>query len=541
MWPSNSSTATPSSPAATSGTPSGKQVAVPLVHGGEDVGRLLLEVGPTGEPFGPTDRRLLDTLAHHIAATARTVTLTTRLQRTLEQVITAREEERRRLRRDVPDGIGPVLATGKIQLQVARKVLRTDPDTADAILRTLADNQQTLITDIRRSSAASRPPVLDQLGLVDAVRQRAAAFTHGADDAALHVHLDAAPDIEPLPAATEVAAYRIALESLTNVTKHSGADTCHVRLWKDDALHIDIQDNGTGLPATYRAGVGLTSIRERATELGGTATITDAPPHGTHIQAVLPLPAAPTTPPRPTQTDRPSGARPGSPPDRRSPADSSAPLLRPFEDKDQTHHHAPRTIQLTPAITASTIFRPPVHSSRPSARIITQPSGPYPAHKRDRRLRRPGQPDAHHCLERTQVHHHKIGSPLTRTRRRVCRPLRDATASALPPSRRQARSRDLRQRRSGESRVGHTAGQPQPRRRKKFISNSQHGKTGKFDVRCAAHQRRRTWVTATQINSRRQASSNMDHPPRRRSRVRASRSSHQPVAQGPDRPRTLRP
>ena len=287
-------------PAAEYGTPTGRRVTVPLVHGGEDVGRLLLDVGPTGEPFGPTDRRLLDTLAHHIAATARTVTLTARLQRTLGQVITAREEERRRLRRDVHDGIGPVLAAGKIQLQVARKVLRTDPDTADTILRTLADNQQLLITDIRQLVEGLRPPVLDQHGLVDAVRQRAAAFTT-ADNGGLHIHVDAAPDIEPLPAATEVAAYRIAMESLTNVTKHSGAGACHVRLWKDDStLHVDIQDNGTGLPASYRAGVGITSIRERATELGGTATITDHPPHGTHVQAVLPLPATATAPRPPT-------------------------------------------------------------------------------------------------------------------------------------------------------------------------------------------------------------------------------------------------
>jgi signal transduction histidine kinase len=276
-------------PAASVGVPGDNPVRVPLTHLGEELGALVLDAGPRREPFGPRDRRLLDGLARQIAVTAHNVELGARLQRSLAQVVTAREEERRRLRRDIHDGLGPVLAIGSMHTEVARRVLRSDPDRAEAILDRLADNQRALLADMRRLVDQLRPPVLDQHGLVTAVRQRARQF---AADGRLDIVVDDAADVEPLPAAVEVAAFHIVLESLTNVVRHANARSCRIRIWRDRALLIEVRDNGRGLPDAYRAGVGIGSIRERAGQLGGSTTVTAAPGGGTMVRARLPLPRA---------------------------------------------------------------------------------------------------------------------------------------------------------------------------------------------------------------------------------------------------------
>lgn len=270
------------------GRPAGSPLTLPLTHRGEQVGELVLDTGPIREPFGPADRRLLDGLARQVGMTAHNLVLTARLQRSLERVVTAREEERRRLRRDIHDGLGPVLASGSMRLELARGLLSTDPDAAQTVLAELAGTQQQALVDLRRLVEGLRPPVLDQLGLVGAVRQRADRFTGRQH---LLVIVDAADDLEPLPAAVEVAAYHIVSEALTNVVRHAQAGTCAVRLWREDGLRVEIRDDGTGLPDSYRAGLGLHSIRERATELGGEANATRVATGGTVIQARLPLPA----------------------------------------------------------------------------------------------------------------------------------------------------------------------------------------------------------------------------------------------------------
>jgi two-component system NarL family sensor kinase len=163
-----------------------------------------------------------------------------------------------------------------MQLEVARRLIESNPTQAEALLAKLANSQQSLIAD---SSKGLRSPVLDQLGLVSALRQRSTRFATGTS--LLLVHIDASDDIEPLPAAVEVAAYRIVLESLTNTARHAWATEATVQLQRSDGLLVEVRDNGRGLPDSYRAGVGLTSIRERATELGGSTSITSAPGGGT--------------------------------------------------------------------------------------------------------------------------------------------------------------------------------------------------------------------------------------------------------------------
>lgn len=274
---------------ASHGSPSGNPVTIQLTHRGEHVGQLVLDSGPIREPFGPDDSKLLDGLARQVGMTAHNLLLTARLQRSLERVVAAREEERRRLRRDIHDGLGPVMASGGMRLELARALLRTDPDAAQAVLADLAGTQQQALADLRRLVEGLRPPVLDQLGLVGALRQRADRF------AGLVVTVDAAADLEPLPAAVEVAAYHIVSEALTNVVRHAQARACTVRLWREEALLLEVTDDGIGLPDSYRAGTGLLSIHERATELGGEADAVREPMGGTKIIARLPLPRADRT------------------------------------------------------------------------------------------------------------------------------------------------------------------------------------------------------------------------------------------------------
>ncbi|MFS8098983.1 histidine kinase [Lentzea alba] len=274
--------------AARHGSPRGTLHSVLLVHRGEQVGRLILGTGPRREPFGRADRNLIEGLARQVAATAHGVLLAIRLQRSLEEAVTAREEERRRLRRDIHDSVGPSLTAGKWDLERARALMRSNVEQAEAILDRLVQAQDNVIADIRRLIQGLRPPVLDQLGLVSALRERARSLVGDRADLIIVVHVD--DEVEPLPAAVEVAAYHIVVEAMTNVVRHTRADRCVVGLRRTEALFVEIKDNGQGLPDSYRAGVGLHSMRERATELGGAFTISTGHGTGTAVRARLPLP-----------------------------------------------------------------------------------------------------------------------------------------------------------------------------------------------------------------------------------------------------------
>jgi two-component system NarL family sensor kinase len=146
--------------------------------------------------------------------------------------------------------------------------------------------------DIRRLVEGLRPPVLDQLGLVGAVRAHADALSSHADGSEGLVLTVQGSAVEPLPAAVEVAAYRVVLEAMTNVARHASASACHVRLWRDSQgpLMVEVEDDGHGLPERYKGGVGLNSMRERATELGGAFSIEPGASQGTVVRVRLPIP-----------------------------------------------------------------------------------------------------------------------------------------------------------------------------------------------------------------------------------------------------------
>jgi signal transduction histidine kinase len=274
-------------PASSYGNSVDDSVEVPLAYQGETVGRLVVGTRSPGERFSAADMRLLEDLSRQVGVAVHAVRLTTDLQRSRERLVMTREEERRRLRRDLHDGLGPTLAAVALQVETVRSLLRDDPAAADALLAKLKVETQSAIAGIRRIVYDLRPPALDELGLVGALREEGSRFvTNGGP---LLVSVESSEDLPPLPAAVEVAAYRIALEGITNAARHSGASTCVVRIASNGGLDVEVRDDGRGLPADFRAGVGLTSMRERVAELGGTFTVEPAVPAGTRIFAHLPV------------------------------------------------------------------------------------------------------------------------------------------------------------------------------------------------------------------------------------------------------------
>jgi signal transduction histidine kinase len=186
-----------------------------------------------------------------------------------------------------------VLQLGAAQTLVSQK----DSLAACALLERLRVEVQEAILEIRRLVYRLRPPSLDELGLAGALREQASHFSHqpadsGQRDCAadgLKVTVDSPLELPALPAAVEVAAYRIATEALTNTARHAHASRCTIRLALDGALELQVSDDGNGLPTSYRTGIGLTSMRERAAELGGSCTIASAPDGGTRVHVRLPI------------------------------------------------------------------------------------------------------------------------------------------------------------------------------------------------------------------------------------------------------------
>jgi len=231
----------------------------------------------------PADLELVSSLAGEIGPAVQAVRLHQDLLRSRAEVVALREDERRRLRRDLHDGLGPTLAA--IGLKAGLAAREVPPDSAArALLGEIDTEVKASIGDIRRLVEALRPPALDELGLLGAVRSRAAAL---AGDVTIEV--SGSEPAAALPAAIETAAYRIVVEAMTNAVRHSGAAHCGVLIMvDDDAVEVVVRDDGHGLVADRKPGVGLRSMQERAAEVGGTLSVTSAA-EGTVIAARLPL------------------------------------------------------------------------------------------------------------------------------------------------------------------------------------------------------------------------------------------------------------
>jgi signal transduction histidine kinase len=260
----------------------------PLRYQGELVGRLRVAPRARGEPLSEKDHQLLENVARQASAVVYNARLTSDLLRAREHLVSSREEERRRIRRDLHDGLGPELASLTLKLDAARNLLSSDPAAAEELLDELKSQSQDAISSIRGLVHNLRPPALDELGLIGSLNSYAASRPSGSKP---ELHIQGPDPLPQLPAAIEVAAYRISLEALNNAHRHSGADHCWVTFKLDDGLLLEIRDDGKGLAESYQPGIGFSSMRERTEELGAELEIDSRPGTGTTIRAFFPFDA----------------------------------------------------------------------------------------------------------------------------------------------------------------------------------------------------------------------------------------------------------
>ncbi len=295
-------------------------VTVPLTAYGRPVGALCY--AQPGTPLRPTDHRLLDDLGAQLGGLLHAHALTADLVRARERLVLAREEERRRLRRDLHDGLGPALAGLMLKADTAHALVHADPDAAADRLVGLRTDLQNTVLDVRRLVEGLRPPALDELGLGPAIRQAVQRLGSAGPDTAgdrrvPEFRIDIAEPLPPVPAAVEVALYRIITEAVTNTVRHARASHCTVSVTPvGAALVARIADDGpaadtgkvNGASHSTGAGHGMATMRERAEELGGTLRIERS--GGTAIIATLPVPPRPDGSSHSDGSPHPDGAQP---------------------------------------------------------------------------------------------------------------------------------------------------------------------------------------------------------------------------------------
>jgi two-component system, NarL family, sensor kinase len=266
------------------GEPVGELITVPLVHHRVPVGELAVASPPGG--LGARGEALLADLARHAAVVAHAAALQDAVQHSREQVVVAREEERRRIRNDLHDDLGPRLAATALQLENAVELVAENPGRAVQVLERATGYLRDGVADVRRIVDDLRPAALDDLRLAQAVREQAARLgEHG-----LSVSVATDGDLAALPAAAEVAAYRITAEAMTNVARHASARHLRVRLARvADGVAIEVADDGRGMPDNVVPGVGLGSMHQRAAELGGSCVVRSEPGSGTTVEATIPV------------------------------------------------------------------------------------------------------------------------------------------------------------------------------------------------------------------------------------------------------------
>ncbi|MGY4769798.1 sensor histidine kinase (plasmid) [Kribbella sp. CWNU-51] len=268
---------------ATYGAPEDEPVVVPLTAYGEVVGALQW----SGRKLRDADHQLLDDVARQLGGVVHTSRLVGELRDAQERLVVATEDERRRLRRDLHDGLGPALAGLTLQVDTVRNILAQGGPDVDARLLRLRAGIQGTVRDVRRLVEGLRPPALDELGLAGAIDELAQQLT---DRPHLPIEVHTPALMPPLAAAVEVAAYRVAQEALTNAVRHSGATECSVEVEATNGeLRVRVRDNGTGLVQARPGGIGLAGMYERASEIGGTLLLSAQPGSGTTVTLSLPV------------------------------------------------------------------------------------------------------------------------------------------------------------------------------------------------------------------------------------------------------------
>ena len=261
-----------------------KPLRFPIIYRGETIGQLVVAADQAHQVLSVDDNRTVAMIAQRVGGAAYVVRMTRDLQHARERLVLTREEERRRLRRNLHEAVGPTLTTIALKMGALRERVQPDP-TSESMVIELREQVRQVVTQIRHVIYDLRPPALEELGLLMTIHEQAQQFSIGGLQVVVHT-----PEfLPPLPAAVEVAAYRIVLEALSNVATHSRATQCEVNLRITDQLLIDVIDNGIGAPERLQIGVGISSMRERVGELGGIFAFTKAPGGGTHVSVHLPM------------------------------------------------------------------------------------------------------------------------------------------------------------------------------------------------------------------------------------------------------------
>ncbi|WP_257984314.1 sensor histidine kinase [Neobacillus cucumis] len=282
----------------------------PIIHGGEELGAMMVSSRSRDEAFSQEDLRLMDVLLRQTGVILQNIKITLGmqllakdLQESREKLVLAREEERLQIRRNLHDELAPRLLSLSFNAAAAEQYVNKQPDKAVKLLGELRGVIRTTVNEIRTMVHDLRPPTLDEFGLIGAIEARINEIrktvgtnsSHGDEAAVLKVSLEAPAKLPILPAAVEVAGYRIITEALVNVVKHAEATECVVRIsvLSKSELEIEVSDNGVGLPLLLRpsinGGIGLKSIRERTAELGGQCFFDKSEIGGTRVRAVLPF------------------------------------------------------------------------------------------------------------------------------------------------------------------------------------------------------------------------------------------------------------
>jgi signal transduction histidine kinase len=266
------------------GEPAVAVTPFPIRHAGTPLGEL--RASRRGQRLDWRDERLLRAAAAQIGLVLHAAALAADLRGARESLVLSVEDERRRLRRDIHDGVGPTLAGIALGVESAERAVRHDPARAEVLLADVRADVAALVDDVRRVVDGLRPPLLDEIGLVAALEELGLSF-----DARGTCRIDVVSDpLPPLPAAVEVAAWHIGAEAMTNVTRHSGARHAYVCLGVQHSwLELRVEDDGRGGAANRSDGTGLTSMRHRADEVGGNVEIRSSE-NGTTVTARLPLP-----------------------------------------------------------------------------------------------------------------------------------------------------------------------------------------------------------------------------------------------------------
>lgn len=275
-------------------TPALAEVPIIVLTALDDQDSLLKAIEAGADDFlsKPADRR-------ELRARVRTITRLNRYRTLLEQrenirhmaerVVSAQEEERQRLSRELHDDLGQALTTHLLALRNLQEDLSVPVETMFERLQALYEQSYEVSVKIRRLARDLRPPVLDALGLKVAMQTYCTEFTRRTHLPVIFEADDSLPELQDM---YNITLYRALQEALTNVVKHAQASQVWVDLsMEEDRVNLTVQDNGVGFSEEKSGanGIGLAGLRERITIAGGTLNISSAPKRGTVLTAQFPL------------------------------------------------------------------------------------------------------------------------------------------------------------------------------------------------------------------------------------------------------------